>query len=172
MVWNDRRVSTIEEINFERVAARNDRLERIAKSGDNAWERVDLKTTRFDLPKLTPKQSFAAVDKDRASTLRDIFMAILTPDVLTATWMSFDPSYWVYGSGAGAGTFNGGKQSASPLSVPPTARNDCNGVRSISTGRLSSGSVFCGLMNLLLCCRIKEKNGCGECTITGTRKIV
>lgn len=106
-----REVATIEQINAQRVAARNERLARMAKSADQGWEKVDLDAHRFSLPKLSENLSFAAVDRSRTTTLLDIFLAILTPDILTATWEAFPPEYWCYGSGVHKGTFNGGKLS-------------------------------------------------------------
>lgn len=66
---------------------------------------------------MTPDQSFAKVDRAKATSLLNIFVSFLTPDVLTATWHSFEPEYWIYGSATHAGTFNGGKLSIKFLYV-------------------------------------------------------
>lgn len=102
---------TIEQQTAESVAARNERLARLEKSADQGWEKVDVKAFRFALPRLSTEESFAAVDKAKATSILDIFLSILSPEILTTTWNTFPPEYWVYGSGAAAGTFNGGKLS-------------------------------------------------------------
>lgn len=53
--------------------------------------------------------SGAKVDKSKATTQLDIFLSFLTPGILTDTWDSFPPDYWIYGSGSHTGTFGGGK---------------------------------------------------------------
>lgn len=91
------------------MAARNERLARMAKSTDQGWEAVDTEAHRFALPSLTQAQSFAKVDKSKATTLLDVFLSFLTPGILTDTWDSFPPDYWIYGSGRHTGMFGGGK---------------------------------------------------------------
>lgn len=89
------------------MAARNERLARMAKSTDQGWEAVDTEAHRFALPSLTEEQFFAKVDKSKTTPLLDIILSFLTPGILTDTWNSFPPDYWKYGSGSHTGTFGG-----------------------------------------------------------------
>lgn len=106
-----RNVATVEQLNAARVAARNERLARIANSNDCGWQKVNVNEHRFVLPPMTAEESFAAVDKRKATSLVDIFLSFVTPDVLTATWHFFPKEYWCYGYGPKAGTFNKGQVS-------------------------------------------------------------
>lgn len=104
-----RNVQTVEEATTACVEARNDeRLARINTSHDQGWSNVDTNQYRFSLPPMTHELSFAAVDTSRVTSLGDIFLAFVTPEILTASWGIFPKEYWCYGFGKKAGTFNKG----------------------------------------------------------------
>ena len=96
----------------QRNNEREGHLRRIQESGENLWRRVDFKEEYFNIMQTTPEDTFAIPSFQTNTSMVDIFLNIITPELLESIWTEDDPAKWYYGNTTHSRQINRGVFSA------------------------------------------------------------
>jgi len=100
---------SVEEMTLQLAKRRTKRDERVAKSDDNDWTRLDCRDCRLALDDTLADEEKASFRADIGHSLMEILTFFLNTDVLTTIWQSSSHSERSYGSDGKRKTLNSGE---------------------------------------------------------------
>lgn len=92
-----RSVESVEDRIQKRVARRTARIDRIRHSDNPEWFRVNFKAERFQMIAANVDNNNAIINLPASSSLCDIFLKFVAPELVSDIWYSYPETNWIYG---------------------------------------------------------------------------